>query len=50
MDARTQAVINELAHQRSSYADACANLAGEIAELREKLAAKEAEIAELKKA
>ena len=38
MDKKTQAIINELAHQRSQYADAVAMLSGEVAERDEKIA------------
>lgn len=47
MDKKTQAILNELAHQRNQYADAVAMLSGEIAERDEKIAELQARIAEL---
>lgn len=38
MDAKTKAVINELAHQRNQYMDAVAQLSGEVAERDAKIA------------
>ena len=48
MDTKTQAVINELIGQRNQASNAVAECAGIIAELREQLGKRDAEIAELK--
>ena len=47
MDKKTQAIINELAHQRNQYADAVAMLSGEIAERDARIAALELQVADL---
>lgn len=49
MDAKTQAIVNELAYQRNQYADACATLSGEIAERDAQIADLKARLAELEK-
>jgi len=50
MDARTQAIVNELVFQRNRYSDACAELSGEIAVLREQIAERDEKIKEMEKA
>ena len=49
LDTRTKAVIEALAQQRNASADMICNLNGELADMREKLAAAEKKIAELEK-
>jgi hypothetical protein len=46
MDKKTQAIFNELSHQRNQYADAVAMLSGEIAERDAKIAELEDKLTE----
>jgi SMC interacting uncharacterized protein involved in chromosome segregation len=48
LNAKTKAIINELAHQRNQYMDACAQLSGEIAERDEKIATLQSELDAMK--